>query len=123
LVPKVHPATRPAEVEDPFMLHANPVPGDPEVMLRCLVQEYAWMGWGADEIIGLFRDPSYPALNELWHGQGGEWVCRRVAALVGETGVYRVSGTVVDGPEEDEEEDLIELGLPADWKCREPRDS
>jgi hypothetical protein len=111
-VPKVHPATRAVEAEDPFELHATAVTGDPEVMLQCLVQEYAWMGWDAARIIGLFRDPSYPALNALREAFGEEGVSRRVHELLATMGVYRFEGTVHDEPEPDDAEpERIELGI------------
>jgi hypothetical protein len=110
-VPKVHPATRPVEADDPLALCATSVSGDPEVMLECLVQEYAWMGWGVPQILRLFGDPGYPALNGLLDHYGIEGVRRRVAAVLGRMGVFRVSGTVRDDPEpEDDEPELIDLG-------------
>ena len=36
-VPKVHPATREIEAEDPMELMAEIAPGDPDVMLNCMV--------------------------------------------------------------------------------------
>jgi hypothetical protein len=112
LVPKVHPATRPVEPEDPMTLHATPVAGDPEVMIRCLAQEFAWMGWDAEQILGLFQDPGNPVLYELQRAYGPDGLRARVAELLGEVGVLRVSGTVCDEPDEPEPE-LIQLGLPA----------
>jgi hypothetical protein len=110
-VPKVHPVSRPAEADDPLTLHATPVAGDPEVMLECLVQEYAWMGWDTEQILTLFRDPNYPALNALLCHYGEDGVRRRVAAVLGRMGSFHVSGAVRDDPEPDDDEpDLIELG-------------
>jgi hypothetical protein len=112
LVPKVHPATRPVEADDPYSLHATAVGGDPEVMLECLVQEYAWMGWNTEQVVGLFRNPSYPALNALLHYFGEENVRRRVEVVLKRMGVFRVSGTVHDEAEPEEEEpELIQLGI------------
>jgi hypothetical protein len=113
LVPKVHPATRPIEANDPFSLHATAVSGDPEVMLECLVQEYAWMGWDTEQVVGLFHDPGYPALNALLEHFGEEDVRRRVEVVLKRMGVFRVSGTVLDEPEPEEEEEpeLIQLGI------------
>jgi hypothetical protein len=113
LVPKVHPLGRPAEADDPYTLHASAVGGDPEVMLECLVQEYAWMGWDTKQLLALFRHPAYPALNALlgYYGEGG--VRRRVAAVLGRMGTFRVSGTVRDEaepPEDEPEPELIALG-------------
>jgi hypothetical protein len=111
-VPKVHPATRPAEPDDPFTLHATPVAGDPEVMLHCLVQEYAWMGWSAEEILQLFRDPSYPALHSLWCLYGEAGLRDRLAAVLSQTGTFRLEEVVHEEMEPlDEEPELIQLGI------------
>src|SRR6516225_3407479 len=88
-VPKVHPATRPAEPDDPLTLHATAVAGDPEVMLQCLVQEYAWMGWNVEEILGLFRDPFYPALHGLLSLYGEAGLRDRLVASIRQTGIMR----------------------------------
>jgi hypothetical protein len=110
-VPKVHPASRPAEADDPLTLHATAVAGDPEIMLECFVQEYAWMGWGTEQVLTLFRDPNYPALYALLGHYGEDGVRRRVAAVLGRMGSFHVSGVVRDDPEPDDDgPDLIELG-------------
>jgi hypothetical protein len=114
-VPKIHPASRPAEADDPYALNATAVPGgDPEVMLECLVQEYSWMGWDTAHMLGLFRDPCYPALNALLDHYGEDGVRRRIARVLDRMGVFRVSGSVSDEPESDEDEqepELIELSI------------
>jgi hypothetical protein len=93
-------------------LHATAVGGNPEVMLECLVQEYAWMGWDAKQILRLFRDPYYPALHALFLLWGEDGIRERVAAVIGSTGVFQFEGTVHDEPERSEPE-LIELGMPS----------
>jgi len=119
LIPKVHPATRPVEADDPFTLHATAVAGDPEVMLECVVQEYAWMGWDGEQVLGLFHSPFYPALNALLHHYGEDGVRRRVAAVLGRMGVFRFSGTVRDEPDRDDEEpELIQVGLAGSLKSK-----
>jgi len=111
-VPKVHPATRSVELEDPMNLHATAVPGDPEVMLRCLVQEFAGMGWDAEQIMPLFRDPFYPALNSLWCAYGEAGIRKRVLAALRQCAVLNVAATIVEEPETSESEpELIELGI------------
>lgn len=92
-VPKVHPATRPVEPEDPMNLYAVEVPGDPELMLRLLVEEYARMGWGLDALLGLFRDPFYVAAHGLWLHYGEEDLQRRLSDLLGRVGVVRTKTT------------------------------
>jgi hypothetical protein len=108
-VPKVHPATRAVEPDDPLALHATPVAGDPEVMLRAVVQEYAWLGWDADQVLALFRDPFYPVLNDLRDALGEEALGERIGAIFRRTGVYRFRATVREAPEEVEAE-LVQIG-------------
>jgi hypothetical protein len=116
-VAKVHPATRGVAMEDPLEMFATPVPGDPTVMLRCMIQEYASMGWNARQIFNLFSDPSYPALHSLLHAYGEAAIQGQIAALLDQTGVFCCEGTVIDGPEEaEDEEELVELGIPPQWK-------
>lgn len=118
LVPKVHPATRPVEPEDPMSLHATPAPGDPEVMLRCVVQEYAGMGMNADQIMTLFRDPCYPALNDLLSALGEGGLRQRVEHITRQIGVFRFHA--VEAPETESQDlpELIELGLPENTQSR-----
>jgi hypothetical protein len=117
LVPKVHPATRAVEPDDPYSLHATAVAGDPEVMLTCLIQEYAWMGWDLESILSLTGDPSYPLLHGLSLAYGPDEFRRRVAEILAKAGVFRYSGVVQEAPPEtDDNADLIELGLPPNWR-------
>jgi hypothetical protein len=114
-VPKVHPATRPVEPEDPMTLEAIPVAGDPDLMLRCLVEEYAWMGWDTEEIFRLFRDPSYPVLYSLLRAIGEEKIRDKIQSILGQTAVLRFAGTVREDIEPVEPEpELVELGI----RCR-----
>lgn len=99
-VPKVHPATRPVEPEDPMNLFAVEVPGEPELMLRLLVEEYARMGWGLDALSDLFRDPFYVAAHGLWLHFGEEELRRRLAAMLRRVGVVRTKTTMTAPPSE-----------------------
>jgi hypothetical protein len=109
--PKVHPATRAVESDDPLELVAEPVPGDPDVMLECLVQEFAGLGWDADQLLSLFHSPAYPVLNQLLARYGAAEVRRRVGALLGRTGVFRVREVIDDDPADDDEPELIQLNI------------
>jgi hypothetical protein len=115
LVPKVHPLAREVAPEDPMELIANPVRGDPAVMLESVVQEYAWMGWDAEQLLGLFRSPFYPMLNQLWEHFGEEHVRRVVEAAAGRSGLFSVHETIDDddpGPEDDHEApELIQVSV------------
>jgi hypothetical protein len=114
-VPKVHPASRPIELDDPLDLNATMVPGDVELMFRSVVQEYAWMGWGTEPILGLFRDPFYPALHGLWLTLGEAETRTRIEEVLARTGVIHFRATVIETePDEgDDEPDLVPIGIPA----------
>jgi hypothetical protein len=112
LVPKVHPLTRNMEADDPLEIFATPVFGDPLVMLECLIGEYAGMGWNAEQILQLFRDPEYPALHGLLEAYGEATIRRHIRDLLDRTGIFSCEGTVLDEPEPDHDDQLVELGLP-----------
>ncbi len=117
-VPKVHPATRPVEPEDPMNLFAVEVPGDPELMLRLLVEEYARMGWGLNALIGLFRDPFYVAAHGLWLHYGEEELTRRLGDLLKRVGVVRTKTTIGVPPSES----LVQIDLSTVAKGRADHD-
>jgi hypothetical protein len=114
-VSKVHPATRPVEPDDPFNLNATLVAGNVDLMFRSVVQEYAWLGWGTEPILGLFRDPFYPALHGLWEALGEEETRARIEAVLARTGVIHFHATVheTEPDANDREPDLVPIGIPA----------
>jgi hypothetical protein len=77
-VPKVHPASREILLDDPLEMHGFEVPGDPELMLRLLVEEYARIGWGLDDV---------------WRSHGDDELRRRVAEILARCSVIRVTTT------------------------------
>jgi len=110
-VPKVHPATRENEADDPMELVATPADGDPNVMLDCVIQEFAWQGYDAKELLRLFLNPEYPALNQLLDAFGPVEVRRRVDELMCGYDAFRVRTRMVETPDprEDDEPELVEL--------------
>lgn len=92
--PKVHPATRAVEPEDPMDLHGIEVDGDPEIMLRMLVEDYARMGCGFDELMGFFRQSFYVGFHGLLEFYGEEELARRVRGILSRCGVFRVATRV-----------------------------
>jgi hypothetical protein len=110
-VPKVHPATRSVEADDPMTLHATAVEGDPEAMVRAVIQEYAWMGWDPEQIVGLFRDPFYPMLHALRLALGEAGIRRRLDDVYRRQGVYRFRSTIFEDPDvADGEPELVQIG-------------
>ena len=110
-VPKVHPATREVESDDPLELVASPAPGNADVMLECIVQEFAGLGYDADELTGLFSNPAYPVPNQLLHYYGPAEIRRRIGALLARSGVFHTHEVIADEPDpvDDHEPELIEL--------------
>lgn len=89
--PKVHPATREVEPDDPMNLHGVEVDGDPEIMLRMLVEEYARMGCGLEELMDLCRQPFYVGFHGLLQFYGETELTRRVNGILSRCGVFRVA--------------------------------
>jgi hypothetical protein len=81
-------------------LSATAVTGDPDVLIRAVVQEYAWMGWDAGQIAALFRDPFYPMLHGLLEALGQAGIRERIDAVFSRSGVYRFRATVHEAPDD-----------------------
>ncbi len=111
--PKVHPLSRSATPDDPMDLNAAAVPGDPDVLINALVQEYAWMGWDGDEIAALFHDPFYPMLHGLLEALGETGVRDRINAVFNRDGVFRFRTTVHEAPDDHDHEpepEVVQIG-------------
>jgi hypothetical protein len=70
------------EPEDPFERVGVSYPSDPEVdryTARCIVEEYAMIGFGADDVRDLFTSPNYAALYSLYRRYGDEFVDESIA--------------------------------------------
>ena len=102
---KVHPASRELLPDDPMDLHGFQVPGDPRLMLRLLVEEYARIGWDTEAIMRLARDPNYQGFHGLLKLYGEETLRGEIAEILSRTGVIRVT-TVQQEPAPD---GLVEL--------------
>jgi len=111
-VEKVHPLERMAEAEDPFELMAEPVVGDPGVMLDCMLEEFAWMGWNASQLESLFHHPGYPVLGALREYFGDEEVRRRITSLLARTGVLSFREVIAEPELEDDEPEVFQISLP-----------
>jgi hypothetical protein len=112
-VPKVHPLARDAEAEDPMELFGSTVQGDPDVMLQCLIEEFASLGWDAESLMALFYSPQYPVLNQLRVCLGEPYVRQQVRELLAQRAAFRISATIDEEvePEEEDEPELIQLGI------------
>lgn len=88
--PKVHPASREILPDDPMQMTGFQVPGDPRLMLRLLVEEYARIGWDTEAIMRLARDPNYQGFHGLLQLYGEKALRDQVAEILSRSGVIRV---------------------------------
>jgi hypothetical protein len=116
-VPKVHPASRLVEPDDPMSLRANAVAGDPDLMFRVIVEEFCRLGWDVEHILGLFRNPSYPVLYGLGIALGREVVRERVEAMARFHGLFSLKAAVVEAPDDEPEPDLVQIGPFGPGEC------
>ncbi len=107
LVASLHPSARPAEPDDPWELNACELPGRPEVMLRMIVEEYARLGFDAQQLVALARHPFYAGLHGLWLHFGEQRLRDEVQQIVARTGVMRVRETASHPPPV-----LVQISLP-----------
>lgn len=87
---KPHPKDRGVQPEDPMNLHAVELDGDPAIMLRMMVEEYARMGCDLNNFMQLCREPFYQGLHGLWLHFGEEELERRAREVFARSGVVRV---------------------------------
>jgi hypothetical protein len=123
-VPKIHPASRAVESEDPMMLVANPVAGDPDQMLACVVQEFAWMGFDTEALLALFGDRFYPVLFQLREYYGEDELRRRIEAQLEKSGVMRFheiecEASDPQGNDDRDEPQLVHVTIPAELRQAE----
>ncbi len=77
------------EPDDPLEMGGVSYPTDPEVgriTARCIVEEYALIGFGADDVRKLFMSPNYAALYGLFQRYGDEFVDESIATVFGAKG-------------------------------------
>ena len=104
-----HGSHKQAEPSDPLALVGTRVPGgDVDELLRCFIEEYAAMGFAAQEILEFFRQPQYAAIHPAYLRLGEEAVRATIAAVLEECGVFRV--TVRHAESAAEPSNLVQIG-------------
>jgi len=59
-------------------------------LARCLIEEYAQLGYTADELLLLFNQPSYSLMNRVLTSQGEPWVRDLINEVLAECGTAQV---------------------------------
>jgi hypothetical protein len=81
---------KPPEPDDPMHMQAESVVGDQQVMLECLIEEFARMGWDANQIARLFENPFFLASYGLAKRLGREEVDKCIKRTIERCGVFRI---------------------------------
>ena len=72
-------------------MQAASVTGDQRVMLECLIEEFARMGWDEHQIARLFENPFFLASHGLAKQFGRQTVRTCIAQTLQRCGVFRVA--------------------------------
>ncbi|MFQ5666110.1 MAG: hypothetical protein ACE5I7_06715 [Candidatus Binatia bacterium] len=66
---------KPYEDDDPMELVAVAVPeGTSDAMAECVVEEFAWLGYDAEHLLDLFRNPFYAGAHRIYRERGEAYV-------------------------------------------------
>ncbi len=80
---------KPLNPDDPMQMQADFVAGDQRVMLQCLIEEFAHMGWDAKQITRMFENPFFLAAHGLRKRFGRETVGECIRQTLQRCGVFR----------------------------------
>ena len=83
------------ESTDPMELVCERIPGDVDFLARCLIEEFAQIGYGADDLFMLFAEPMYPMLNGVLRTEGEAFVRNLINEVLDECGTLLVKTKVV----------------------------
>jgi hypothetical protein len=73
-----------AEPSNPLEFTGTEVAGELQFLARCLIEEYARLGYNADDLFLLFNQPSYQVTNQVLTSQGEPWVRRLIDEVLAE---------------------------------------
>ena len=84
-----------AEPTDPMELVCEIIPGDARFLAQCVIEEFALIGYGAEDLFTLFREPMYPMLNNILRKKGEAFVCNLINEVLVECGTLKVKTEIV----------------------------
>jgi hypothetical protein len=83
------PPPKAPDADDPMQLRAGVVAGNPLAMLEGLIEEYARMGWDADQIATIFDNPFFAATHGLSKQFGRAGIRETIEQTLQRCGVFR----------------------------------
>lgn len=84
-----------AEANDPMELVCETIPGETAFLARCVIEEFALIGYGAEDLFTLFREPVYPMLNNILRKEGEAFVRSVIDEVLAGCGTLRVKTEIV----------------------------
>lgn len=87
-----------AEPDDPMELRCKSVPGDASFAIRCLIEEFAQIGFDDADLFRLFQDPLYPMLNAILKLEGETYIRALIREVHAECGTLKVKAEVIHTP-------------------------
>lgn len=93
------PAKTEVESDDPFHAVAMQLPSPPGFdamgeMARCMVEEFAMMGFSAPLLLKMFKNPFYQALHRVYEARGEEYVDTLLRGVFGDARSVVSDGSV-----------------------------
>jgi hypothetical protein len=86
----IDPESKPLSPDDPMEIKATIIAGDERLMMECLIEEFAHLGWGAKKIARMFDKPFYLASYSLEKRFGRQTVHECIEHTLARCGVFHV---------------------------------
>ena len=80
--------TKQLEPDDPMEMKAAVISGDERLMMVCLIEEFAHLGWGAKKISKIFSEPFFLASHGLEKRFGEQAVLECIEHTLARCGVF-----------------------------------
>ncbi len=85
----IDPELKPQDPDDPMEIKAAVIAGDELLMMECLIEEFAHLGWSAKKIARLFDEPFFLAAHGLERRFGRQAVLECIEHTLARCGVFR----------------------------------
>jgi hypothetical protein len=80
--------SKPLDPDDPMEIKAAVIAGDERLMMECLIEEFAHLGWSAKKITGMFHQPGFLATHGLEQRFGRQAVVDCIEHTLARCGVF-----------------------------------
>ncbi len=86
----VDPAKKECDPDDPMEFNGVALPGNSmEAMAGCFVEEFIMMGYTDEQLLKMFRDPFYVAVNMVYKEKGEAFVTALIQQARSKLGTFR----------------------------------